>query len=227
MLLVSAALSAGGSYLSGQDAASRSSDIAGARTAALVASLKRQAEFGKEGRGYFDTRMGDYAPGAQDTALTGAQTDRTSDIMGNLSAPTPVSDIPLSASAPNAVKGEFGKRMLSAFQQATDRAKAAGKLGGYGDTWMGNNMGIADTGRRIGTVNNFSRAEGGLLGAQQDFAEIGATRAPSIWGPALSAAGGLAAGAAGRGWTPFATTPSVLSPGTIGGTGMLGYGGVY
>jgi hypothetical protein len=170
-----------------EDAAAR----AKARMDSLRRSLKRQDAFSGEARGYFDTRMGDYAPGVQDTRLVDAQSARTGTITSNLTVPT-ADDVPYSRSAPAAVRGALAKRMLDVFNDATERAKAAGALGGYGDTWQSNALGVADTGRRIGTVNDFSRQEAALLPMEQDLAEAGAAKQPSLWGPIMKAGSQLA-----------------------------------
>lgn len=211
MMAASAALSAGGAAISSSEARSNANSRANARNSVLAQSLDRQAQWGKEARGYFDSRMGDYEKPAQEASLTKAQDNRTADITKNMTTPT-TGDIPLSGSTPEVVKSEIAKRMLTTFQQATDRAKAAGKVGGYGDTWLGNNMGVTDTARRVGTVNNFSANDAALLPARQDLAEIGATKAPSIWGPLLSAGGQVVAAGAGRGWNPFGGTPAAGVP---------------
>jgi hypothetical protein len=169
-----------------------------ARMASLRRSLARQDAFSGEARGYFDTRMGDYAPGVQDTRLTSAQGARTNAITSNITVPT-ADDVTYSRSAPDVVRGALAKRMLGVFNDATERAKAAGALGGYGDTWQGNALGVADTGRRIATVNDFSRQEAALLPMEQDLAEAGAAKKPSMWGPILQAGGNLATSFAGRG----------------------------
>ena len=121
------------------------------------------------------------APGAQDAILTDAQGARTTAITGNQTAPSDGSDVAISRSAPKIVRGEIAKRMLDAFNASTDRAKAMGTLGGYTDAWLSNNLGLQDTSRRIGTVNNFSQAESSLLGSEQDLAQQAATKTPSIW----------------------------------------------
>lgn len=202
--LATAAISGGvgaiGDIISRNDAAKQARATAEARNAVLTKYLQRQAELAKESRGYFDTRMGDYAPGAQEAALTSAQDARTATSTGAITAPTDASEVAFSGSTPAVVRSEYAKRMLAAFNSATERAKASGKLGGYSDNWLNNNVGIADTGRRIDTVNNFSRAETGMLNDQMDFAEIGAKREPSMWGPLLSGIGKIGMSAAGSGF---------------------------
>jgi hypothetical protein len=204
LMAASAGLSAGGAAIQRSEADANANSIASARNGVLQQYLDRQRKLGEEGRGYFDTRMQDYAPGKQAEALDKAQADRTEGILKNVSAPN-VDAVPLTGSTPQVVKSEIAKRMLATFQQATDRAKAAGKLSGYGDSWLGNNLGVADTARRVGTVNNFSQNEAALLPNEQQFAEVAARKQPSIWGPILSAGGNLVASAAGRGANPFGT----------------------
>lgn len=208
-----------GGLMGRSDAASMAKDKAIARNAALTRSLEKQAQYAAENRGNFDTRMTDYAPGAQDKALTGAQDARTATSIGAITAPTDASEMGFSKSAPDVVRSEYAKRMLGAYQYATDRAKASGKLGGYGDTWLDNNVGIADTGRRIGTVNNFSQAENAMLPAQMDLAEQSVTRRPSMWGPILQTGGMLLAGSGARGGLS-----SMFGSGNLGevGGGVLG-----
>lgn len=209
MLAASAALAAGGAAVTSHENRKNAEGIAAARSRVLKDSIGRQRKYGEEARGYFDKRMEDYAPDAQPQTLDKAQTERTDSILKNVSSPATAGDIPLSGSTPQVVKGEIAKRMLTTFQQATDRAKAAGKVGGYGDNWLGNNFGVADTARRIGMVNNFSTNDAALLPAEQDFAQISATRQPSIWGPILSAGGNVMAGAAGRRAAPVPASPYV------------------
>jgi hypothetical protein len=165
--------------------------------------------------------METYAPAAQEGALNTAQESRGADLTGNIKA-SDSSAIPLSGSAPSVVKGEIAKRMLTSFTDATARAKALGNLGGYGDNWLDNNVGVTDTSRRVGTLNNFSRGEAAILPGLQDAAQIRATQQPSIWGPILSAGGNVLAAGAGRGWSPFGASPSGVLPGGA----PLGQGGI-
>jgi hypothetical protein len=203
MLPIAAAITGGlasglGGLISQREAEEDARRRTEARMASLRRSLARQDAFAGEARGHFDTRMGDYAPGVQDTRLADAQGARTEAITSNITVPT-ADDVPYSRSAPAVVRGTLAKRMLGVFNDATERAKTAGALGGYGDTWQGNALGVADTGRRIATVNDFSRQEAAMLPMEQDLAEAGAAKKPSLWGPILSAGGNLAASFAGRG----------------------------
>lgn len=223
MMVASTAMSAGGAAMSNSEARKNAEARAAARNRVLQQSLDRQAKWGEEARGLFDTRLKDYTPETQGEKLATAQEGRTTDITKNMSTPT-TSDIPLSGSAPQVVKGEIAKRMLASFQQATDRAKAAGKVGGYSDNWLGNNTGVADTARQVGTINNFSQMDNALLGSRQELAEASAPQSNSIWGPLLSGGGSLVAAGAGRGWNPFggSSTGGVLPGGKPLGQGGIG-----
>lgn len=221
MMAASAALSAGGAAISNSEKNANQRRQIDARNGVLQQSLDRQAKWGDEARGLFDTRLKDYGTETQDEKLTTAQDNRTADITKNMTTPT-ASDIPLSGSTPQVVKGEIAKRMLKTFQQATDRAKAAGKVGGYGDNWMGNNQGVADTARQVGTINNFSQTDASLLGSRQELAAASAPQSNSIWGPLLSAGGNIAAAGAGRGWKPFGGASSGVLPGGA----PMGQGGI-
>lgn len=220
LLLAATGLKVAGGLLGRREADKNAEAVANARNSALMSYLKRQGDLADEARGYFTTRMADYAPGVQDKALATAQDSRSAALTGNLTAPSDGSEIAVSRSAPPIVRGEIAKRMLDAFNTSTERAKAMGKLGGYGDTWLNNTFGLADTSRRIGTVNNFSQAEAAMLGNQLDLAEAAAPRSSSIWPGILSAGGDLLALGAGffGGGAPDLSKP-------LPGSRPLGQGG--
>lgn len=196
----------GGDLISRRDAIENANAIAEARNSVLLKYLSDQKKLEQEGRGYLKTTLDTYAPG--NTQLPDAQAARTGVITSTMGGPSDPGDITVSRSAPKNVRGTIAKRMLASFEDATERAKAMGSLGGYGDQWSNNNAGIVDTGRRINTLNNFSRGNSGILSSQQDLAQIGATQQPSIWGPVLSAGGSLLmnVGAGGMGKPAAAPT---------------------
>ena len=204
------ALSGAGAAVSSHESSKNAESIAAARNKALMQSLARQRAFADEARGMFNQRMGGYQPDAQAKSLDDAQTARTDAATANM-VPASPSDVPISGTAPDVVKGVVAKRLLDSFTAATDRAKAAGRLGGYGDNWLGGDFGVADTARRIGTINNFAQHEARLLPMEQDFAQIAATKQPSILGPLLSTAGNIFAAGAGKGWTPFGGSPVTIT----------------
>jgi hypothetical protein len=94
----------------------------------------------------------------------GAQGARTNTILGNISAP-PTAASPGDAGAPPAVSAAKGADMKSAFNFATNQAKATGALGGYDGSWL--NSGLADqaAGRTIGIGNRQRDQEPDCAGA--------------------------------------------------------------
>lgn len=227
LMAAGTAMTAGGGMISSNEAQDNANGIAAARNSVLMDTIRRQNGFMKQSGEILDNRMQDFTKPAQKEALNTAQTERGTANANNITAsPAPATGIPgISGSAPTIVKGEIAKRMLDSFKGATDNAKRLGKLGGYGDTWGGNTIGVADAGRRIGTFNNFSQGENAILPSMQDYAQIQATQKPSIWGPLLTAGGQMLAGVAGRaGSNLFAPTPPVATPTAATPTGMNPWG---
>ena len=201
-----------GGLMGRRDSIDNANAVAAARNDVLLRYLKQQRGLENEGRGHLKGTVDTYAPGnTQLPDAQGARTDAITTAVGGMSDPNAVA---VSRSAPKNVRGEIAKRMLTAFEDSTARAKAMGSLGGYGDQWSNNNANIVDTGRKINTLNNFSRGNSAILSSQQDLAQIGATKEPSIWGPILQAggkmlmstAGGLGGGAAAA---PVASGPNL------------------
>ena len=198
--LGSAAASGVGSMINMSEMRADQEARAAARMQALREHQARQKTFQDENRKTYEERAQDYTPENQGKVLQNAQDARTEDITQGVKGPT--TDVALTGSAPSVVEGELAKRMLTAFNKSTDQAKALGKLGGYGDQWFTNNMGLLDSGRKIDTVNSFSRQEAALLPGYQDLAEAGAARAPSGIGTIMSGLGqigGYYAGAKAKG----------------------------
>lgn len=187
-----------------RDSAERARDTARARNAVLADTLRRIDANAAENRGLFDSRMGDYA--AHPAALETAQTTRADNNIANLTAADP-NAISVSSSAPSAVRGAIAQRLMEAHEGARQRAAASGQLGGYGDVWQSNKLGIGDTANRIGTINNFSQGQGRILPALQDYAEQAAYRPPAILPQIMQFAGNILGSAAGRGMFGGGTTP--------------------
>lgn len=225
--LLPAAIGAGlaGGVMGAGDSAKRALETARARNAVLSDTLGRIDANAAENRGTFDTRMQDYAPGAQPAALGAAQDTRAGNNVANITSNDP-NAIGLSGSAPSAVRGAIAQRMLEAYEGSKARGTASGNLGGYGDAWMGNKIGIADSASRIGTVNNFSQGQARILPALQDYAEQAAYRPPALLPQILKFAGNVVGSAAGSQMfgTPGAAAAGGINPGVAGG-GYLGAGG--
>lgn len=198
LLLAGTGSSIAGGIFGRNDALDAAQRKAEARNAVLRENIAKQEAFYGQNKGVFDANMSGYAAPAQAQRLQTAQDTRSSANTANVTQVDPNS-IATQADASPAVKSEIAKRMLSTFNQATDRAKAMGKLGGYGDAWLQNQLGNRQADRDIGVTNSFAEGRKAILGPEQDAAEAAAYRPPSIWPTILKGAGSIMSGAAGAG----------------------------
>jgi hypothetical protein len=195
---IAVATGIGSKIISGNEATSAAKRDAAARNAVLAATMAKEKGFAADNAGQLEGNIAHYAPGVQQTQLADAQTARANNSTGNMTMSDP-NGVPVTADAPPAVKSEIAKRMLAAHDGAVERAGLNAKVGGFGDTWLKNNLNTAETDRNIGVTNNYANGTKSILGAQQDAASAAAYKPPSIWGPVLSGASSIAAGAAGGG----------------------------
>jgi hypothetical protein len=93
--------------------------------------------------------------------------------------------------------------MLAAHDFGVARAKAKGRLGGYADTWLTNELNNSQAGRDIMTVNNAAEGRKALAGPESDLAAAAAYKPPSMWSALLSGLGSIGVAAGARGG-PFA-----------------------
>ncbi len=209
---ISAALGIGSKLVGGNEASNAAARDAAARNAVLKDSIARQKGFAADNTGQLDGNIAHYAPGSQEAQLAAAQGDRAASSTGNMKMDA--GDVPFTADAPPAVKSELAKRMLAVHDAAVDRATNSAKVGGYGDTWLKNNLNTSDADRNIAVTNNYSNGEKGILQSQQDAASAAAYKAPSIWSTLLGGASSIAAGAAGSGGfkAPKIDVSSVWNP---------------
>jgi hypothetical protein len=205
-------LNVGAKILSNNEATNNAKAEAAARNAVLQDTLRREQGFADSNKTQLDTNLAHYAPGAQQTQLQDAQTARGNTVTGNMTTAN-ANDVPLTADAPAAVRGEIAKRLMSVHDGAVERAKNNANLGGYGDTWLTNSLNTADADRNIGVNNNYANGQKSILSSLQDSAGAAAYKPPSIWSTILGGASSLAAGAAGRGGSGSA------GPMTLGGPG--------
>lgn len=194
---VAAAASIAGAVVNKNSATSAASRDAAARNLVLKDTLAREQKFASQNAGELQGNIAHYAPGSQEAQLADAQGARTASAVGNMTPDT--GSVPFTADAPPAVKSELAKRMLAVHDGAVDRATKSARVGGYGDTWLKNNLASNEADRNIGVTNNFANGEKAILNPQQDAASAAVYKPPSIWGPVLTGAGGIAAGAAGAG----------------------------
>lgn len=197
-LAISAGLGAAGKIAAGSEAQNAAAREAAARNAVLKTTLDKENGLAGQNATLLNGNVAGYAPGAQDTQLHAAQDARTATSTGNISAADPNS-VPITSDAPPAVRGEIAKRMLAAHDGAVDRAKLSGKLGGFGDTWLTNQLRTSEADRNIGVNNNYAEGNKSILPALQDDAAAAVYKPPSIWSTILGGASNVAAGAAGAG----------------------------
>ena len=192
------ALSVGGTIMQQSSARKDAERRAAARNRVLRENLEKQDEYAQEARGYFDERMDRITPQNDATDLATEQDAETTRLQGNITEAEPT-DIAYSGAAPKVVESEFANKFRKAFQTSQDRARNAAQLGGYNAHWL--NRGLADVaaGRRIDTVNNFSRATAALLPSWQDLEEQRVAKGPSGIGGILKGIGSGIGSIAG-GW---------------------------
>lgn len=219
------AMKVGGGILERNNQLANAQRQADARNQSLQRNVGILNTFGNTNEGVFGANIDKYAQPAQAAQLAGAQTARSNTNVGNISAPV-VNDTPIPADASPATRADLAKRMTAAHDFAVDTAKNKGKLGGYGDTWATNELRNAAANRAIGVVNNEAEGRKALIAPEGDLAAAAASKAPSIWGPAIAGAGSIIAsygggklgGAAGGGTslTPDAIdTLRATSPGDV------------
>lgn len=190
------AASIGGGIISRNEASDNARRQAEARNAKLAANLGILDIYAADNAKTFDTNIGHYAQPAQQQRLEGAQQHRGDVGAGAMTDLNP-NEVPISADASPAVRGEIAKRMLAVHNGAVERAKATGKLGGYTDAWAQNELDNKQAARDIGVTNNYAEGRKAIIGAESDNAASAATQSPSIWGPLLQGVGSIATSAGG------------------------------
>lgn len=198
LLLGGTALSTVGGMSEREQALENAKRQAAARNAVLKDNIAKQEGFFDQNKGVWDANIGRYAQPAQEQQLQMAQDTRSAGNVGNITK-VDTTSVPTQADASPAVKSEIAKRMLATFNQSTDRAKQMGKLGGYSDTWLENQLGNRQADRDIGVTNTFSAGRKALLGPEQDAASAEAYQPPSVMPGLMKGAGSLMSGAAGAG----------------------------
>ena len=200
--------------LSRNDALSRAQAEAAAANASVKKNIGILDNYETQNQSDFNANIGNYAPDVQAKLLQTAQDTRGNNNVANITTPDQQTPVPIQADASPATRSDLAKRMQTVYDQATARAKAIGKLGGYSDQWVANNIGNQQTADKIGVTNNMAEARKALIQPEAELASQGAYRAPSIWGPLLQGAGSIMSGAAGArgfgGGTPAPVTTTGL-----------------
>lgn len=202
-LIAGTALSAGGSLLGQQQASAQAQAIADARNRVLQQTLAKNDKIAEQSRELFNQRRDEIQPDQVQQNQAKETQERTDAGEAAVRAPS-AGEVPLSGSAPSVVSQAFEKRMGSAVDKGKAEAQSLGKLGGYGDFWFGEGLGNAAAGRDMGVNQNYASGNLALMPILQDYAEIGATKAPNpipaIMQAAGSALGAYAGGGAGSGF---------------------------
>ena len=200
LLLGGTGLSIVGNRMTQRQLAAQTKARADARNRVLATTLTKNDALADEARSVFNNRLEEIQPEEFDQQQADVTAERTGTLEGALALPNP-EDVPISGSAPQVVKSEIAKRMLSAFERAKGNAQALGKLGGYGDAFFRGGLKDAEAGNQISIPNNFARGNLGILPHLQDFAEVAATKPISPLGGILSGIGaGIGTAVGSRGY---------------------------
>ncbi|MBO4228010.1 hypothetical protein [Bradyrhizobium neotropicale] len=216
------AASAGGSLINGMEANDNANRVAAARNAATLAELQRQRVYGDQARGEFDKSMDLYAPGAQAASLAKAQGDIGSIIQGNAPTAESVGSI-TTANAPKVVATTEGNKLGAVFSRIGQNAINLGNLKGYDQNTFNTNLGLAQTGRDIDRIGDFSKTSAAVNKMEQNAAATNAQKAPSGIGDLLSFAGNVGAyyGGGGKLGLPKFGGSTTLPTSALTSTGAL------
>lgn len=193
---ISAALGIGSKLVGNSESMNAASREAAARNAVLKATIAKEQGYADQNAGELNNNVAHYAPGSQEAQLADAQAKRTTNSTGNMTTDNP-SAAPLPADSNPAAAGDLAKRLLAAHDGAVERAGLKAKVGGYGDTWLTNNLNTNAADRNIGVTNNYAEGAKSILPALQDSAAAAVYKPPSIWSTILSGASSIAAAKAG------------------------------
>jgi len=201
LLAGGAAASLGGTLMERNAQQENAAAMARARNQELRDSMARQRRYEDRSRTEGVAKaLERFDPKTQADAQAADQARRDTAITEAVAPTQGAEGVPLDDSTNVVVKGAISKKLSDVFKLATDRAKLNAKPLTYADMLAGNNIDLTNAGRVVDTQNSFARQEAAMLPAQQDFAAYMAQKDPSIWGPVLKAAGGLAVGAGGSGY---------------------------
>src|SRR5262245_48616582 len=146
LLLGGTGLNVFGGMFGRNEALENAARQAEARNAVVRDAIAKLNVFGGQNRDTFNANMANYDPATQAARLASDQDKRSNANVSAITTQNP-NATPIQSDASPAARADLAKRMLAVHDQAVDRAKAMGKLGGYSDTWMGNQLGNAQAGR--------------------------------------------------------------------------------
>lgn len=208
-----------GQAISGSEAAASRNAQIEARNRATRDEFGRQAGYQQQADDIFGNVFGTFAPGAQASGLDAAKTGATDFIRGN--QPLDVGTIQTAGVDPRLAAFE-GNSVAKAFGRNANRAGALGNLTGYGQQGAESALNLAESGRKLNTVSNFSRGSASLLPLERDAAGNNAYIPPSGLGDLLGFAGTLGSYNAGKGTLPtFNIFGNRAAPANVGANGMF------
>ena len=199
--LLGAAASAAGGLITMKEQNANVQRAADARNKTMNATLLKNDSLAQDSRDKYNQRQQTATNDAVE-ADRATQTDaRTEDMTTAIdNAPKDaIEGVSISGSAPTVVKSELAKRMSDALGKSKDQAKALGKLGGYGDSWLNQGMANADTGLDLGQNANFASGNMSIMPYQQDIAEVRSQKPISPLGGLLQGFGSMAGSFGGGG----------------------------
>lgn len=212
--LLGAGLGVAGTAISQNEQQQMAQDQADARNEALRATLLKNDRLAQETRETFADRLNKGSKDTVDEQNKNAGKDRTTDLKAAVEKTNEMDALQganISGTAPDVVGSDLAKRMKTVMAEGKDQAKALGKLGAYGDSWL--KQGFLDTqaGRDIGVTTNKAAGNSAIMPYAQDFAEMQATHPLSPIGSILSGLGG-AVGSMGGGLKTIAPRKTYTTP---------------
>lgn len=210
-------MAAGGAMLNGQNAVDKTK----AANASAAANIGKLDTLGATNQKTLGDNLATYSPTNQSTQLAGAQTARSNADVANISTPDKaVSDTPISPNAPASVRTSLAKTMGVAYDNAVKRAQAMGKLGGYGDTWLTNQLANRDAANRIALTNVDAAGRKALVQPEQQLAIAGTGNSPL--GSILEGGGSLLGSMSGvKGGSPSNINNMPSFPGIFNFNGQM------
>ena len=186
--IIGGLLSAGGTVLNMIQQQNQAADIARARNEQLFATMDKNDRIAEEARELFNKRREGYDAEQFAQAEQKAEDTRSAPLVEAVRGATGVS-APTTGDAPDVVKTTLATKMRETMEAGKEEARRLGRLGGFGDTWFGQGLDNAATGRDIGVQNDFASGNLAILPYLQDFAEIEATRPMSPFGSIIQGVG--------------------------------------